>query len=144
MSTPSTKSSGQRRQQQSSAQSGQSAQGKQTAQGKQSKEEQEETAAQPRTATVTLPFVTAEFRMPQFRLPTVSRREVTDAAGAVASAAPPPEQLAYYGGLGLLAVLELIDWPVAVAVGAGTVIAQRARRQGQHSQPEAGQTATAS
>ena len=36
---------------------------------------------------------------------------------------PRPEQLAYYGGLALLAVFELIDWPVAVAVAAGHILA---------------------
>ncbi|MCH5642755.1 cation-translocating P-type ATPase [Gordonia sp. ABSL49_1] len=32
---------------------------------------------------------------------------------------PSPDQLAFYGALGLLAVLEVIDWPVALAVGVG-------------------------
>lgn len=36
---------------------------------------------------------------------------------------PRPEQLAYYGGLALLATLEIIDWPVAVAVAAGHMMA---------------------
>lgn len=36
---------------------------------------------------------------------------------------PRPEQLAYYGGLALLAVFDLIDWPVAVAVAAGHILA---------------------
>lgn len=33
---------------------------------------------------------------------------------------PRPEQLAYFGGLAALAALELIDWPVAVVIAAGT------------------------
>jgi hypothetical protein len=36
---------------------------------------------------------------------------------------PPPEQLAYYGGLATLAVFELIDWPVAMVIAAGHVLA---------------------
>lgn len=36
---------------------------------------------------------------------------------------PPPEQLAYYGGLAALAVLEIIDWPVAVVIAAGHLLA---------------------
>lgn len=36
---------------------------------------------------------------------------------------PRPEQLAYYGGLALLAAFDLIDWPVAVAVAAGHILA---------------------
>jgi hypothetical protein len=36
---------------------------------------------------------------------------------------PRPEQLAYYGGLAALATLELIDWPVAVVIAAGHLLA---------------------
>ncbi|RCG31321.1 hypothetical protein DQ384_11440 [Sphaerisporangium album] len=39
---------------------------------------------------------------------------------------PPPERIVYYGGLGLLAAIGLMEWPVAAAIGAGTLIAQRA------------------
>ena len=38
---------------------------------------------------------------------------------------PPPDQLAFYGVLGGLAVLELIDWPVAVAMGLGSALVAR-------------------
>ena len=40
-----------------------------------------------------------------------------------------PEQLAYFGALGVLAALELIEWPLAAALVAGHVIATRAHRQ---------------
>lgn len=36
---------------------------------------------------------------------------------------PQPQQLAYYGGLAALAALEIIDWPVAIAVAAGHLLA---------------------
>lgn len=36
---------------------------------------------------------------------------------------PRPEQLAYYSGLAALAALELIDWPVAVVIAAGHLLA---------------------
>ncbi|MGB9221806.1 MAG: hypothetical protein ACLPXZ_19105 [Mycobacterium sp.] len=36
---------------------------------------------------------------------------------------PRPEQLAYYGGLAALAAIELIDWPVAVVIAAGHLMA---------------------
>lgn len=45
-------------------------------------------------------------------LPLVGRVEV-----------PPPEQLAYFGGLAVLAALELIDWPVALVIATGHVLA---------------------
>ncbi|WP_135451411.1 hypothetical protein [Mycobacterium sp. DL99] len=35
---------------------------------------------------------------------------------------PHPEQLAYYGALGILAAVEIIDWPVAVLLGAGHML----------------------
>ncbi|MCV7236138.1 hypothetical protein [Mycobacterium branderi] len=45
-------------------------------------------------------------------LPVVGRVEV-----------PRPEQLAYYGGLAALAAFELIDWPVALVIAAGHIMA---------------------
>lgn len=42
---------------------------------------------------------------------------------------PRPEQLAYYGGLALLAAFEIIDWPVAFAVAAGHVLASNHRSE---------------
>jgi hypothetical protein len=36
---------------------------------------------------------------------------------------PRPEQLAYYGALAGLAALEILDWPIALAIGAGHALA---------------------
>ena len=36
---------------------------------------------------------------------------------------PRPEQLAYFGGLAALAAVELIDWPVALVIAAGHLLA---------------------
>ncbi|QUR66168.1 hypothetical protein [Mycobacterium spongiae] len=38
-------------------------------------------------------------------------------------AIPRPEQIAYFGGLAALAAFELIDWPVALVIAAGHVLA---------------------
>ena len=38
---------------------------------------------------------------------------------------PPPDQLALYGALGVLAALSVINWPVALAIGAGTAVVAR-------------------
>lgn len=38
---------------------------------------------------------------------------------------PSPEQLAIYAALGGLAVLEVIDWPVALAMGVGSAVVSR-------------------
>jgi hypothetical protein len=80
-----------------------------------------------RTATLNLPFVTAQFRKPDLHLP-----DVGAAAGAAAAKARSlsPAELAYYAGLGVLAVVELIEWPVALAVGAGTALARSGRNGG--------------
>jgi hypothetical protein len=40
-----------------------------------------------------------------------------------------PEHLAYFGALGVLAALELIEWPMVAVLVAGNVIATRAHRQ---------------
>lgn len=48
------------------------------------------------------------------RLPVVGRVSV-----------PPPDQLAFFGVLGLLAAVELIDWPVALAIGVGQAVVAR-------------------
>ncbi|MFI7430378.1 hypothetical protein ACIBPB_25580 [Micromonospora sp. NPDC049836] len=34
-------------------------------------------------------------------------------------AVPPPDRIAYYAGLGLLATLQIIEWPLALAITAG-------------------------
>lgn len=36
---------------------------------------------------------------------------------------PQPEQLAYYGGLVALSVFGLLDWPVALVIAAGHILA---------------------
>jgi hypothetical protein len=49
---------------------------------------------------------------------------------------PRPDQLAFYGALAALVAVELVEWPVAVAIGAGhALVSGRAR------QPEKAQSA---
>ena len=38
---------------------------------------------------------------------------------------PRPEQLAYFGGLAALAAIEIIDWPVALIIATGHVLASQ-------------------
>jgi hypothetical protein len=38
---------------------------------------------------------------------------------------PPPRQALYFGGLAALAAFEIIEWPVALAIGAGTALMRR-------------------
>jgi predicted component of type VI protein secretion system len=86
-----------------------------------------------RTATVELPFVTAEFRIPELRMPDVtqlpvagvSRDDVDGAVALVRSYLPPPQQAAYYVCLGVLGALQMLEWPVVLAIGAGTAISRQ-------------------
>ena len=84
-----------------------------------------------RTATVNLPFVTATFRRPDIPLPRIrvpNRHQALFAAQAVQSYLPSPRQAAYFGGLAALAAFEVLEWPVALAIGAGAALMGRAGR----------------
>ncbi|TNY34677.1 hypothetical protein EIO00_22610 [Thermomonospora catenispora] len=50
---------------------------------------------------------------------------MAEAGRSAASHLPPPERLAFYGGLGAMAAFNVISWPVAAAIGVGTAIARR-------------------
>lgn len=111
-----------------SAEATEAARTDETAQGAERPTERPE-APHRRTATVNLPFVTAEFRAPEIHLPTLpvrapDRSDLSGAVSAVRAHLPSPGQVAYYAGLGALGVLEIIEWPVALAIGVGTAVAQ--------------------
>jgi hypothetical protein len=74
-----------------------------------------------------MPRIPGITRMPRM----ISNRgqEMNRAVETVKTFLPPAERIAYYSGLGLLAALGLVEWPVAVAIGAGTVLATRAGAQ---------------
>ncbi|MFF5172387.1 hypothetical protein ACFY3U_07115 [Micromonospora sp. NPDC000089] len=40
-------------------------------------------------------------------------------------AVPPPDKVAYYAGLGVLAALQVIEWPLALVITAGHVLADQ-------------------
>jgi hypothetical protein len=42
---------------------------------------------------------------------------------------PPPQQLAYVGGVAALIALDVIDWPVGLALIAGHVLATRSHKK---------------
>lgn len=54
---------------------------------------------------------------------------VGHALSSAQGALPPPERMAYFAGLGALAVFGVIEWPVAAAIGAGTILARRTLRK---------------
>jgi hypothetical protein len=88
-----------------------------------------------RTAHVDLPLMSAEFRAPQIPKP----GQLVQAAGAATSLLPSRDRLLYYGGLGTAAVLGVIEWPVAIAIGAGIAIVERSHhRDGGRTQRSSG------
>ncbi|PWR09499.1 hypothetical protein DKT68_12130 [Micromonospora acroterricola] len=52
-----------------------------------------------------------------------SRRVEVPMLGEVA--VPPPDKLAYYAGLGVLAALQVIEWPMALVITAGHLLADQ-------------------
>ena len=83
--------------------------------------------------TVELPFVSARFHKPALHLPRLDGRQEAGAAAGAAAAkvrSLSPADLAYYAGLGVLGAVEVIEWPVALAVAAGTALARRGRDGG--------------
>ncbi|WP_182887197.1 hypothetical protein [Microbispora sp. H10885] len=99
--------------------------------------------AHPPRLDLDLPFMRLQLRAPEMHLPHVgmphiSGREVGHAMDVARTFLPPPERIMYYGGLGALAVLGILEWPVAAAIGAGTMIAQRARSREQRWSPLGG------
>lgn len=54
---------------------------------------------------------------------TYSRQVDVPMLGEVA--VPPPDKIAYYGGLGVLAALQVIEWPLALVITAGHVLADQ-------------------
>jgi hypothetical protein len=51
----------------------------------------------------------------------------SDAPSAIRHRLPPPERVLYYTGLGALAALDVLSWPLAGAIGAGVWVATRNR-----------------
>ncbi|MDV7347828.1 hypothetical protein R4255_30840 [Rhodococcus oxybenzonivorans] len=54
---------------------------------------------------------------------------------------PRPEHLAFYAALGTLAALEIIEWPVAVIIAAGHVLAAEEHHRTLHELGDALETA---
>jgi hypothetical protein len=80
-------------------------------------------AEQQRTATLNLPFVTAQFRAPRLHMP--GRGDMDSAARGARSLLPSPKAALYFGALAVTAAAGVIEWPVAAAIGVGTALASR-------------------
>ncbi|MCH6166443.1 hypothetical protein [Pseudonocardia alaniniphila] len=73
-----------------------------------------------RSATVNLPFVTAQFLVPDLQLP--SRAELGWVVHTARSMLPPGRSLLFFGGLAATAIVGIIEWPVAAAIGVGSAL----------------------
>jgi hypothetical protein len=80
-------------------------------------------------ATVTLPFVTARFHMPTLYGPRQVGQEVGAALQGVRNLLPSRNRALYFGGLAALTVFQVIEWPVAAAIGVGTALATNSRNR---------------
>ncbi|QUH02215.1 hypothetical protein HUO13_16680 [Saccharopolyspora erythraea] len=67
--------------------------------------------------------VAAVLDQPDRCIPT--RDELVFVFNIVRGYLPSPRMMAFYGGLGALAVLEVIEWPVVAAIGLGAAVARR-------------------
>jgi hypothetical protein len=76
---------------------------------------------------MTVPVVNVRVPVLRARVPGLGARAAQTrwAAQAVWANLPPTERVLYYGGLGLLATVGVLEWPVAAAVGAGVWVAGR-------------------
>ncbi|TCB92069.1 hypothetical protein E0H26_25120 [Micromonospora zingiberis] len=48
-----------------------------------------------------------------------------DIPGLGEVAMPPPDKLAYYAGIGVLTALQVIEWPLALVITAGHLLADQ-------------------
>jgi hypothetical protein len=78
---------------------------------------------------MTVPVVNVRVPVLRARIPSLGAgvAQTRWAAQAVLSNLPPVERLLYYGGLGVLATVGVLEWPVAAVVGAGVWVAGRTR-----------------
>jgi hypothetical protein len=82
---------------------------------------------------------------PRVPIPYVTPGDMfTAARSGAASKLPAPRKLAYYGLLGGMAVAGVLEWPIAVAVGAATEVITReqaARSRAERAENQRGQPA---
>ncbi|GAA0941100.1 hypothetical protein GCM10009550_11020 [Actinocorallia libanotica] len=83
---------------------------------------------------ITVPVITPRLTVHRLQIPTFGLAELggglAAAAGrTVSGSLPPKERLGYYAGLGALAAVGVIEWPVAAVIGVGMAIARRTAAQ---------------
>lgn len=86
---------------------------------------QHEQVAEEHGRALTLPVVHTTLRPPSIRLPNMNSV---------------PGSVLWLGGLGTLAALGALDWPVAIAIAAGTWVAEQRARERLRQEQEAEKT----
>lgn len=84
-------------------------------------------------AALPVPVVTPHVKV--MRVPVPGLSVVGDVGRVAAAYLPPPDRLAFYGGLAAAAAIGILDWPVAAAVGLGTMVARRAAARRESARP---------
>ncbi|MHB8339906.1 MAG: hypothetical protein ACYDB7_01885 [Mycobacteriales bacterium] len=85
-----------------------------------------ELAAPPTIVTLRLPLLQAAVTVPRVSLIAGGRRDGTSAgSGWLANRSPTARKAALFTGLAALAVLDIVEWPVAVLLAATAAVAQR-------------------
>jgi hypothetical protein len=85
-------------------------------------------------ASLPIPYLTpadmaATARSAASHLPAAVPDRLPSGVKSQLSALPSREQMAFYGGLGALAVAGAVEWPVALAIGAATAVARGGRHE---------------
>nr|WP_254909764.1 hypothetical protein [Micromonospora sp. NBS 11-29] len=76
-----------------------------------------------RTGEAGMSTLTRHLSGPRETVRAYSRRVDVPLLGEVA--VPPPDRLAYYAGIGVLTALQVIEWPLALVITAGHVLADQ-------------------
>ncbi|MFH8803568.1 hypothetical protein ACH4F6_28840 [Streptomyces sp. NPDC017936] len=66
---------------------------------------------------------------PRVSIPYVTPGDMFTGARSATSKLPSMRKMAFYGALGGMAALEVLEWPVALAIGAATEVITREQRQ---------------
>ncbi|MEV6739036.1 hypothetical protein AB0N14_19750 [Streptomyces sp. NPDC051104] len=77
---------------------------------------------------------------PSLRIPYITRDDLTSTAREATSRMPgvPGKDLVFYGGLTAMAIAEVLDWPVALAVGGATWLLRGGRTRERGAETTAG------
>lgn len=73
---------------------------------------------------------------PRVPIPYVTPGDMFTGARSAAAQLPSARKLAFYGALGGMAALEILEWPVALAIGAATEVITREQSRRQRTEQE--------